>query len=70
MLDDHLTFESPVAADAGMIVDRQPQAPDAARLPEGLVLVSADNHIELTEDIFHDHFPTQMREGAPRVWFD
>jgi predicted TIM-barrel fold metal-dependent hydrolase len=70
MLDDHRTFASPIAADAGMIVDRAPQAPDRSLLPEGLVLVSADNHVELTEDIFFENFPENMRPGAPRVWFD
>lgn len=64
------TFESAVAADAGMIVDRAPQGVQGAALPSGLALVSADNHIELTEDIFHQRFPEEMREGAPRVWFD
>lgn len=63
-----MTFESAVAADAGMIVDRAPQTP--VGLPEGLVLVSADNHIELTEDIFFESFPESLRAGAPRVWFD
>jgi predicted TIM-barrel fold metal-dependent hydrolase len=70
MLDDHRTFANPVAADAGMIVDRSPQPPDPARLPAGLVLVSADNHVELTEDIFFQNFPENMRPAAPRVWFD
>jgi predicted TIM-barrel fold metal-dependent hydrolase len=32
--------------------------------------VSADNHIQLTEDIFHDSFPARLRTAAPRVWFD
>ena len=70
MLDDDVTFASAVAADAGMIVDRQPQSPSAATLPAGLVLVSADNHVELTEDIFYEAFPDNMKPGAPRVWFD
>lgn len=70
MLDDHLTFESAVAGDAGMIADRTPQPHDRVTLPHGLQLVSADNHIELTEDIFFERFPEDRREGAPRVWFD
>jgi len=70
MLDTTATFASPVAADAGMIVDREPQSPARAKLPEGLVLVSADNHVELTEDIFYRGFPERMRDAAPRVWFD
>jgi predicted TIM-barrel fold metal-dependent hydrolase len=69
-MQDHLTLENPLAADAGMIVDRQPQSPDSVSLPPDLTLVSADNHIELTEDIFYERFPSEMREAAPRVWFD
>lgn len=68
MLDEPRTFQSAVAADAGMIVDRAPQSP--GKLPAGLVLVSADNHVELTEDIFFDNFPQNMKPAAPRVWFD
>jgi predicted TIM-barrel fold metal-dependent hydrolase len=70
MLDQPLTFENPLAADAGMIVDRVGQSRDTAKLPADLVLVSADNHIELTEDIFYERFPTELRGAAPRVWFD
>lgn len=70
MLEDQPTFESAIAADAGMIVDRAPQSPREAKLPEGLVLVSADNHVELTEDIFYENFPEDRKAAAPRVWFD
>ena len=70
MLEEHKTFESRAAADAGMIVDRQPQALCKAKLPKGLTIVSADNHVELTEDIFYQNFPARLRDAAPRVWFD
>lgn len=65
-----MTFMNPIAADAGMIVDREPQRLDGVKLPEGLRIVSADNHIELTQDIFFERFPADMRDKAPRVWFD
>ncbi|KAA0107709.1 amidohydrolase [Mycolicibacterium sp. P1-5] len=58
-----------MAANAGMIVDRTSQPRDAKNLPD-LTLVSADNHIELTEDIFYQRFPARLRDKAPRVWFD
>jgi predicted TIM-barrel fold metal-dependent hydrolase len=64
------TFESRSAADAGMIVDREPQSLRDAKLPKGLTLVSADNHIELTRDVFYQKFPARLRDAAPRVWFD
>ena len=70
MLDERLTLENPLAADAGMIVDRVGQSRDSAKLPADLILVSADNHIELTEDIFYERFPAERRDAAPRVWFD
>ena len=52
--------------------DRGPRtaAGGEAKLPKGLTLVSADNHVELTEDIFYQNFPARLRDAAPRVWFD
>jgi len=64
------TFENAGAADAGLMVDRDPQLVDRAKLPDGLTIVSADNHIEVTRDIFHERFPERLRDVAPRVWFD
>jgi predicted TIM-barrel fold metal-dependent hydrolase len=63
-------FANPLAAGAGFIVDRKAQPIDSFALPTGLAVVSADNHIEITEDIFYRGFPERMREAAPRVWFD
>jgi predicted TIM-barrel fold metal-dependent hydrolase len=70
MLEERKTFESPVAADAGLIVDRKAQPSRIASLPKDLTVVSADNHIELTRDIFFENFPARLRDAAPRVWFD
>ena len=70
MRNERPTFKSSVAADAGFVVDREAQPLDKADLPQGLTLVSADNHIEITEDIFYSAFPSALRESAPRVWFD
>jgi predicted TIM-barrel fold metal-dependent hydrolase len=64
------TFESPVAPDPGLIVDREARPLGSLALPDGLTLVSADNHIEVTSDIFYETFPERLRESAPRVWFD
>lgn len=63
-------FASPSIEDTGLIVDRVPQAMDGINLPSGLRLVSADNHIEVTCDIFYENFPERLRDAAPRVWFD
>jgi predicted TIM-barrel fold metal-dependent hydrolase len=70
MTQERRTFESPAAAQPGLIVDREPQALGELQLPEGLALVSADNHIEVTRDIFYESFPEHLRASAPRVWFD
>ncbi len=67
---EHQPIGSHAAADAGLIVDRQAEPLDRAALPAGLALVSADNHIEVTKDIFHECFPAGLRDLAPRVWFD
>src|SRR5262245_7897166 len=70
MPQERRTFASTAAADPGLIVDRKAQPLGSLRLPRGLTLVSADNHIEITRDIFCESFPERLRESAPRVWFD
>jgi predicted TIM-barrel fold metal-dependent hydrolase len=70
MSRDDATFASPVAEGAGFIVDRKAQPLDGLALPKGLTLVSADNHIEVTEDVFFQRFPERLKDVAPRVWFD
>ena len=70
MSERHASLESPCAAEAGLIVDRDPQPRSAVKLPQGATLVSADNHIELTRDVFYETFPQRLRDSAPRVWFD
>lgn len=70
MLDDSRTCESPVAANSGLMVDRKAQPIARVKLPAGLQIVSADNHAEITEDIFFDAFPERLRGAAPRVWLD
>jgi len=39
-------------------------------LPAGTEVFSADNHISLAEDIFYERFPANLKERAPRVWFE
>ena len=58
------------ALDPGLMVDRSPQPAARGRLPAGLCVVSADNHAEVTEDIFYEAFPARLRTQAPRVWRD
>ena len=39
-------------------------------LPEGTVVFSADNHISLAADIFYERFPDDLKEKAPRIWYE
>lgn len=39
-------------------------------LPEGTVVFSADNHISLAEDIFYQRFPENLKDRAPRIWYE
>src|SRR5579872_2969884 len=65
-----MTLEPTITADTGLMVDRTVDSVIAADLPAGLAVVSADNHIEVTEDIFYEAFPARLRDQAPRVWFE
>ena len=66
MPDDHVAFGSLTAANAGLIVDREAQSVGKVKLPQNLTIVSADNHIEITEDIFHKEFPARLRDKRDR----
>ena len=39
-------------------------------LPEGTVVFSADNHISIADDIFYNRFPDELKENAPRIWYE
>ena len=47
---------------------RVAEAQGDVRLPEGTVLVSADNHWSIAEDIFYPAFPAHLKDRAPRLW--
>jgi hypothetical protein len=50
--------------------ERAPQVRGKVRLPSGTVVVSADNHWSVTDDIFHDRFPAHLKDRAPRLFTD
>lgn len=64
------SLANPLIRDIGVIVDRTAQREGEMGLPRGTKLISADNHWELTEDIFHENFPARLKDKAPRVWLD
>src|SRR5579871_5954763 len=47
---------------------RRPQPRGGLKLPQGTVLVSADNHWSIGEDIFYQGFPAHLKDRAPRLW--
>ncbi|MGE0776599.1 MAG: amidohydrolase family protein [Sphingomonadaceae bacterium] len=63
-----ITYE--MKRDIGFVIDRLPEEQGAVQLPAGTVVVSADNHLTVAEDLFYDRFPEDMKDRAPRVWFE
>src|SRR5579862_5748314 len=63
------SLANPLLAGRSSTAFRTSQAAHVA-LPEGTIVVSADDHWEINEDIFFKSFPNELREKAPRVWFD
>lgn len=50
--------------------DRRGRAEGALGLPAGTEVFSADNHISLAHDIFYERFPENLKDKAPRVWYE
>lgn len=51
-------------------IARQPQRHGDLNLAPGTVVVSADSHVSLSEDIWYERFPAALKDRAPRVWFE
>jgi predicted TIM-barrel fold metal-dependent hydrolase len=39
-------------------------------LPAGTEVFSADTHISLAADIFYERFPDNLKDSAPRIWYE
>ena len=39
-------------------------------LPAGTEVFSADNHISVADDIFYEQFPDDLKDKAPRIWYE
>ncbi|MGV0624030.1 amidohydrolase, partial [Mycobacterium kansasii] len=39
-------------------------------LPAGTEVFSADNHISVADDIFYESFPDELKDQAPRIWYE
>lgn len=53
----------------GAPIGRSPQRDGDLRLPADTVVVSADSHISLAEDIWYERLPASMKDRAPRIWY-
>ncbi|MGE0775272.1 MAG: amidohydrolase family protein [Sphingomonadaceae bacterium] len=53
----------------GLFATREPQR-RRFDLPPGTLVVSADSHYPLTQDIFYENFPKHLRDRATRVLWD
>lgn len=61
---------NPLIRDIGPLTGRKPPSDLDMKLPAGTKLISADNHWEISEDVFYERFPARLKDKAPRVWFD
>ncbi len=51
--------------------DRRGHAADfSTGLPAGTEVFSADNHISVADDIFYEGFPAELKDQAPRIWYE
>jgi predicted TIM-barrel fold metal-dependent hydrolase len=50
--------------------DRRGHSDSPANLPAGTEIFSADDHISLADDIFFERLPDELKEKAPRVWYE
>lgn len=64
------TLVDPIMQGVPFITQRDPGKAPPVDLPAGLRVVSADNHLEIADDIFYENFPPHLKDKAPRVWFD
>jgi len=39
-------------------------------LPAGTEVFSADDHISVADDIFYERFPDDLKDHAPRIWYE
>lgn len=68
-MNDVLSLVNPAMSGIGPSLERTAQDANP-NLPSGTVVVAADTHWEVCEDIFYEAFPDRLKEQAPRVWFD
>jgi predicted TIM-barrel fold metal-dependent hydrolase len=70
MLDDYPTLRNPLMHGVKSINDRPMPSLAHLKLPAGTEVISADDHWAITEDIFYENFPANLKDQAPRIWHD
>lgn len=70
MTETMTTLQNPLMLNKGPVADRIREESRHITMPDDIEVISADNHWEITEDIFFENFPSHLKEKAPRVWFD
>jgi predicted TIM-barrel fold metal-dependent hydrolase len=68
-MDAQIAERFTIARPHGLMQSREPQRPLPAHASTDLV-VSADNHMALADDIFFEAFPQRLKDKAPRIWWD
>jgi predicted TIM-barrel fold metal-dependent hydrolase len=61
-------YEQSIHTGVEVAHERRAEERGNRRLPSGTIVVSADNHWSLAEDIFYDRFPPHLRDRAPRFF--
>ena len=51
-------------------IGRPTPAGSTSGLPAGTEVFSADNHISVADDIFYERFPDDLKDKAPRIWYE
>src|SRR5258708_495607 len=64
------TLANPLMNGMKPITERSVATNVKLNLPPGTKLISADNHWEISDDVFYENFPARLKDKAPRVWFD
>jgi predicted TIM-barrel fold metal-dependent hydrolase len=70
MLPNMKSYEQSIHTGVKLTHTRRAEARGERSLPSGTVVVSADNHWSLAEDIFFERFPDHLRDRAPRFLRD
>jgi len=65
-----LKFADPEMYEIGPASQWDPQIDANLKISTGAAVISADDHCEVTRNIFKDSFPDWLKNRAPDVWFD